>query len=114
MKVYKKLVRDKIPEIIISKGDSAITQVLSDEEFSKCLRKKLCEEVNEFLSDGAVEELVDIYEVILAMLEHMGVSFDSFEKMRHNKVLEKGSFSQKIFLDTVIEKNKVGDNKNDT
>lgn len=70
MKVYKKLVRDKIPEFIISKGDSAITQVLSDEEFSKCLRKKLCEEVNEFLSDSAVDELVDNYEVILAMLEH--------------------------------------------
>lgn len=116
MKVYKKLVRDKIPEIIIAKGDSALTRILSDEEFLGCLKRKLCEEVNEFLTDGSVEELADIYEVLLAMLEHMGVSFESFEELRNKKVLEKGGFSKRIFLDSVIEQNidKVGDNENGT
>lgn len=116
MKVYKKLVRDKIPEIIISKGDSAITRILSDEEFSESLKSKLCEEVNEFLSDGTVEELADIYEVLMAILEHRGISFESFEELRNKKVLEKGGFSQRIFLDSVINKsiNKLGGNENDT
>ncbi len=104
MKVYKKLVRDKIPEIIMSKGDTAITRILSDDEFSECLRKKLSEEVSEFLADGTVEELVDVYEVLLALLEHMGISLNSFEEVRCRKALEKGSFSQKIYLDSVIER----------
>lgn len=103
MKVYKKLVRDKIPEIIVSKGDSPITRILSEEEFSECLREKLREEVCEFLEDGTVEELADIYEVILAVLEHMGISFETFEKMRRDKILEKGGFSQRIFLESIIE-----------
>lgn len=102
MKIYKKLVRDKIPEIIMSKGDSAITRILSDEEFSESLRRKLCEEVNEFLAEGTVEELADIYEVLLALVENMGISFESFEELRNKKALEKGGFSQRIFLDSVI------------
>lgn len=116
MKIYKKLVRDKIPEIIKSKGDSALTRILSDEEFGECLKRKLCEEANEFLSDGTVEELADIYEVLLATLEHMSISFESFEEIRNKKVLEKGGFSKRIFLDSVIDQEltKVGDNENDT
>lgn len=103
MRVYRKLVRDKIPEIIMSKGDSVITRTLSDKEFSESLRKKLCEEVNEFLADGTVEELADIYEVLLALLENMGSSFELFEELRNKKTLEKGGFSQRIFLDSVID-----------
>ena len=64
MRVYKKLVRDKIPEIIMAKGNSAVTRLLSDEEFSESLKRKLCEEVNEYLADGTVDELADIYERI--------------------------------------------------
>lgn len=116
MKVYKKLVRDKIPEIITAKGDSAITRILSDEEFSEALKRKLCEELNEFLTDGTVEELADMYEGLLAILEHMGISFESFEELRKKKALEKGGFSQRIFLDAVIYQdiNRVGDNEHDT
>lgn len=101
MRVYKKLVRDKIPEIITAKGDTPITRVLLDEEFSEYLSKKLTEEVQEFLSEGTVEELVDIYEVLLAILEHMGVTSESFEALRNQKLLERGGFSKQIFLDSV-------------
>lgn len=101
MRVYKKLVRDKIPEIIMAEGNTPITRVLSDEEFSGYLSKKLNEETQEFLADGTVEELVDIYEVLLAILEHMDVAFESFEALRIQKLLERGGFSKRIFLDSV-------------
>lgn len=101
MRVYKKLVRDKIPEIITAKGDTPITRVLSGEEFSEYLSKKLNEEVQEFLSEGTVEELADIYEVLLAILEYMDVTFESFETVRIRKLLERGGFSKRIFLDSV-------------
>lgn len=104
MRVYKKLVRDKIPEIIMAKGNSAVTRILSDEEFSESLKKKLCEEVNEYLADGTVDELADIYEVLLALVENTGISFESFDELRKKKALEKGVFSQRIFLDAVLDK----------
>lgn len=83
MRVYKKLVRDKIPEIIMAKGNSAVTRLLSDEEFSESLKRKLCEEVNEYLADGTVDELADIYEVLLALVENTGTSFESFDELRN-------------------------------
>ena len=40
-RIYNKLVRDKIPEIITSKGEKPITRVLNDEEYKEQLEKKL-------------------------------------------------------------------------
>ena len=68
MKEYNKLVRDKIPEIVISKNCKPVTRILSDEEYILELNKKLLEEVNEYLESNNVEELADVEEVILAIL----------------------------------------------
>lgn len=108
MKVYKKLVRDKIPEIVRSRGDTAVTRILTDEEFSEYLTKKLVEEVQEYLADETAEELADIYEVILAILRHRNMSFESFEELRKRKLLERGGFCERIFLDAVIERDQPG------
>ena len=104
MKVYNKLVRDKIPEIIKEKGDLAETRELSDLEYLKELNKKLKEEVVEYLEDNNVEELADIVEVIYGILNAKNVSLDEFEKIRKDKVDKRGAFSKKIFLEKVIEK----------
>jgi len=104
MKVYNKLVRDKIPEIIKEKGDLAETRELSDLEYLKELNKKLKEEVVEYLEDNNVEELADIVEVIYGILNAKNVSLDEFEKIRKDKVDKRGAFNKKIFLQKVIEK----------
>lgn len=101
MRVYQKLVRDKIPEIISAKGETPVTRALTREEFLARLSDKLNEEVQEFLADGTVEELADIYEVLLAILEHMDIPFESFEAVRKQKLQERGGFSRRIFLDCV-------------
>ena len=41
MKVYNKLVRDKIPEIIEEDGKTCKTRILSDEEYIACQTMKV-------------------------------------------------------------------------
>lgn len=99
MKVYNKLVRDNIPEIMINNGAKPVTRVLSDDEYLIELNKKILEEVNEYLQDQNVEELADIEEVLRAILDLKGVSYEEFERIRKQKVLKRGAFKKKIFLE---------------
>ena len=99
MKIYNKLVRDKIEEIMISNGAKPITRILSDEEYQKELDKKLLEEVKEYLESGEIEELADIEEVILAILNTKEKTKENLEEIRNNKVLKRGAFHKKIFLE---------------
>lgn len=103
MKVYNKLVRDKIPEIINDDNRKAIVKILNDDDYLKELNKKLQEEVKEYLDDNNVEELADIVEVIYGILNAKSVSINEFENIRKGKVEKRGAFQQKIFLEKVIE-----------
>ena len=102
-KVFNKLVRDKIPSIIESNGEVAVTRVLSDEEYKAELITKLQEEVKEFLDSEETEELADIVEVIYGLLNYKGVAIDEFEKLRANKAQKRGGFFDKIFLEKTIK-----------
>ena len=44
MKLYDKLIRDKIPEIINDKGKNYAIRIASDTEYKNMLRKKLLED----------------------------------------------------------------------
>ena len=69
-RVYNKLVRDNIPNIIKTKGEEPIIKVLDDETYKKELEKKLYEEYEEVLEasgEERVEELADILEIIKAL-----------------------------------------------
>ena len=99
LKVYNKLVRDKIEEIMISNGAKPITRILPDEEYLKELNKKLLEEVKEYLESGEIEELADIEEVILAILNVKEKTKENLEEIRKNKVLKRGAFNKKLFLE---------------
>lgn len=40
-RIYNKLVRDNIPDIIISRGETPVTRVLDDAEYKKALEDKI-------------------------------------------------------------------------
>lgn len=100
MKIYNKLVRDKIPEIITNNGETPKTRILSDSEYMTELERKIQEELAEFLESKEVEELADLEEVLRAILNAKNVSYDEFEKIRLQKVQKRGAFENKIFLES--------------
>ena len=96
---YNKLVRDKIPEIIRQRGETAVTHVADETEYVEKLREKLREEVEEFLTSGKPEELADILEVVYALGVTVGVTRGALEALREAKATERGGFDGRIILE---------------
>lgn len=100
---YNKLVRDKIPEIIKSKGAVPITHIASDKEYRQKLKDKLYEEVNEFLENPNKEELADILEVVDALCDLYKIDKNKLEQIRKEKAEKRGGFKDKIILEETKE-----------
>ncbi|MBE5736260.1 MAG: phosphoribosyl-ATP pyrophosphohydrolase [Clostridiales bacterium] len=98
MKLFNKLVRDKIPEIIRAKGENCETRILGDEEYIKELETKLQEEMHEYLESGDIEELADLEEVLRAILDAKNCAYSEFESIRQKKVDKRGAFKNRIYL----------------
>ena len=95
---YYKLVRDKIPEIIINSGKDCTTEILSDDEYLKMLDEKLSEELAEYRHSNSMEELADLLEVMAAVVKARGWTWEELESLRAAKKAERGGFDQKILL----------------
>jgi predicted house-cleaning noncanonical NTP pyrophosphatase (MazG superfamily) len=94
---HGKLVRDKIPQIIRSKGQEPIIYTADTEEYGIRLRDKLREEVEEYLaSDNDREELADILEVLYALARQAGTDQHELEKLRAAKAEKRGGFADRI------------------
>ncbi len=102
-KIYNKLVRDKIPQIIRDNNQTCFTKTLSGDSYLKMLDQKLMEECKEYIEDNDIEELADLTEVILAILKARGVSYDELEKIRRSKLERNGGFRERIFLESVTD-----------
>lgn len=101
MKVYNKLVRDKIPEIIEADGKACKTHILSNDEYIAALEAKLNEEVAEYQADKNLEEMADVLEVLQAICVARGYSVAELEAMRAKKAEKRGGIKEKIFLEYV-------------
>ena len=105
MTELNKLVRDKVPSLVTKDGGSYSLKLLSPLEHQHEITKKLYEELNEYheasSKEGAVEELVDMVELIYSALKLHDVSIEEFEKIRKEKKKLKGSFEGGIFLHNI-------------
>lgn len=101
-RIYNKLVRDKIPEIIQAAGEKPITRILDDKEYLHELIKKIAEEQQELANakttNQQLEELADLYELVLAIAKELG-SVEELELIRVQKAAKRGAFYKKIFLE---------------
>ena len=101
--VYRKLVRDRIPEIIEQAGQKCVCSVLSDDEYLKMLDEKLNEELAEYQESKSMEELADLLEVVRAVALARGSSPEEVEEIRRMKADLRGGFEKKILLEEVTE-----------
>ena len=102
-RIFNKLVRDNIPDIITSNGEESVTRILADEEYKVELYKKLLEEANEVISsknsDETLEELADVLEILRSIAELNGKKLDDVLKNANQKKLKRGGFEKRIFLE---------------
>ena len=106
-KIYNKLVRDNIPEIIQNNGENPIIRILTDREYKTELEKKLYEEYNEVLEASGkdrIEELADMLEIIIALSKLENSNLDEVIEVSKEKVRKRGAFDKKIYLEKVITK----------
>lgn len=98
VKVYNKLIRDKIPEIIEADGRKCKTEILSEEAYLKMVDAKLDEELAEYHKDQNIEELADLLEVIYAAAQARGYSVEKLERVRAAKAEKRGVFQKRFLL----------------
>ena len=110
VRIYDKLVRDRIPEVIESNGDIPIIRTLGKEEYRRELMWKLQEEVNEVLSANSkeqlIEELADVLEVLKSIAKLENKSMADVIEVAQQKKLVKGGFEKRIYLEKTISKEK--------
>jgi predicted house-cleaning noncanonical NTP pyrophosphatase (MazG superfamily) len=97
---YNKLVRDRIPEIIRSRG--TVTRILDQAVYRDALLAKLIEEAQE-ASDARAEELpaelADVLEVLQTLVKALGMSWEQLLALATEKRTRRADLEGRIFLE---------------
>ncbi|MGR5165902.1 nucleoside triphosphate pyrophosphohydrolase [Vibrio astriarenae] len=96
-----KLVRDNIPQIIRDSGKTPRIKILEDTELVDALDAKLVEELHEYQAEPdnakSVEELADMYEVIIALAKVKGYALEDFLAIVERKRNANGGFEDGVY-----------------
>ena len=102
-KIYQKLVRDRIPEIITEAGkDFSVTQMRGD-RLKDYAMKKLQEEVQEFVENPCAQEAADIMEVFHFVCNRIGIKDSEIMAQTTSKRILRGGFEMGYILEWVEE-----------
>lgn len=108
-KYFNKLVRDKIPNILIKQNKKFGAHAAKDDEIKTVLAKKVVEEAKEFESaianksgsQAVEEEMADLLTICVKSCQHFGFSVDEIFAAAKNKAESNGLFNDNIVLDWV-------------
>lgn len=105
---YHKLVRDRILAIIEADGLDCNICILLQEKYLLEIKKKLYEEIKDFEGGAnekdAIEEMMDILELLHVALDIYSKSFADLEAVRTQKKKRRGGFSKGLYLIDVEDK----------
>ncbi|NCU44150.1 hypothetical protein EOM71_00535 [Candidatus Falkowbacteria bacterium] len=104
MKIYNKLIRDRIPEIMESKDIKFKTGVLNDDDYKNELLNKLIEETQEVIAAKTdrlelIKELGDVLEVIDYLIIAFNLDSEEVKKVKAERKESRGGFDKKLFLE---------------
>jgi predicted house-cleaning noncanonical NTP pyrophosphatase (MazG superfamily) len=101
-KVYDKLVRDRIPEIIYESGGTCGTETFSDHSaFRRALLDKLVEEAREAATasdEDLAAELADLLEVIDTLVEACALGQAGVRAVQEQRRADRGGFGKRLRL----------------
>ena len=103
-KLYHKLVRDRIPEIIQEAGKDFSAHQERGTRLRDYAMRKLQEEVMEFVENPCAEEAADIVEILNFICHRQGIRQKSIEAQRLAKAATRGTFVMGYILEWVEEK----------
>ena len=102
-RIYQKLVRDRIPEIIERDGKIFSVCQVQDDHLRDYAMKKLQEEVQEFIEDPCAEEAADIMEIFHFICGRMGIKDSEVRAQTTSKRITHGGFEMGYILEWVEE-----------
>ena len=98
---YHKLVRDRIPEIIRSQGETCEVSILDEDDYARALREKLIEEAKEAadaFEGHLITELADLREVMDALMRHYHILPNTVQREQEQRRVERGGFDKRLKL----------------
>jgi predicted house-cleaning noncanonical NTP pyrophosphatase (MazG superfamily) len=102
-KIYQKLVRDRIPEIIEKDGKEFSAHQARGDRLKDYAMKKLQEEVQEFVENPSAEEAADIMEIMNFLCNRLGIHESTILAEATAKRVARGGFEMGFILEWVEE-----------
>ena len=96
-----KLVRDLIPEINKGTGKDPVTCQVSGVDLYQALKMKAREEVDEIFeaeSSELLEEIADVYEVLMSLVRSQNKDWSEIEQIATSKRNKRGGFDEGQWL----------------
>lgn len=116
MKLFRKLIRDKMPEILTKgilpagwrRNQIKIRILEDDAEYFEWLRRKLLEEIQEMAEKSEdmtflVERFAYLDEILALMAEVKGIKKNEIKKAQERIIAERGSFRKRLLLEPKID-----------
>ncbi|HBN21922.1 MAG TPA: phosphoribosyl-ATP pyrophosphohydrolase [Holosporales bacterium] len=104
--LVQKLIRDNFAQLDHWEG----TRVLSKDDFTHELKRKLIEEAEEVMEskslEEVLEELADVQDIVDTLAKHLEVSKTDISKAQAKKLAKRGGFERRIFAEVINLKEK--------
>lgn len=100
-KIYNKLVRDRIPEIVEADGLKAVVRKLEKAELETRLIEKLVEEQQELDQDRNAEEVADMLEILFSLAKIYDYDEKQILELMYKKREARGGFEEGYLLEEV-------------
>lgn len=94
----QKLIRDRIPELMVAAGLVPSIRVLRSDERMSWLLTKLHEEASELARTPNLEECADVFEVVTVIAQELGYSVEALIQAASEKRRVKGGFCKGLLL----------------